>query len=752
MVDTRPRAYEKARKRAAELKAQRDALQENNPVQAGKPPGSGFESERQRAKTALRDELDTFDGTGVHKIAANADRQQEDRILNVAAYCRVSTDDIEQTISIEMQKKNYREMIRSNPKWKFCGLYVDDGFSGTETAHRPGFQRMMKDALAGKIDMIITKSVSRFARNLIDCISWVRRLKEQDPPIPVLFEQENLNTLDSTSNIILFVLAMVAEEESHMKSEAMLLSLAWRFSRGRFMTPKLLGYDKIDVIENGIHRKKLVINEEQAQTVRLMYYMLLNGSSTQEIAETLTELERETGGRRKDGTPNTKWTATGIATVMRNERYCGDVLARKTWTPDFHDHKSVKNRNKKNKYYQPAHHDAIITRAQWNAAQRILNSHRYRHTGAYIPMRVIDIGALRGFISVNRSWAGHEEDEYYRVSRIAMGMEKGELRADLENEHLPDAGRRLVGMTDDNGIQRISRELSDMEKRVKAQLEGKTMEEYEQENAPPVKKGFQVVGAGMFSQAFEPVVRISSRFISFNAKCISKLNTMFEDDEGPMLRRCQYVELLFNPVERMLADSPCSPEHPNALRWANDSGNSVQLGAKAFCTQLFNMLNWDESYTFRVPAMLRSRGDEKVLFFDLDNYIGHESIVKAEAPAVVQPEIIEVEEEEDMQGFFYAADEDDGIEITEDAEEIERRVRERIEREKRTYGTPAFEHNSSTRLPMIDDDGEWDIMAEAVVLDSDHTVDAYTIEKLQDDMMEALFAPATEPDEDGDDE
>ena len=117
----------------------------------------------------------------------------------------------------------------------------DDGFSGTETLHRPGFQRMMKDALAGKVDMIITKSVSRFARNLIDCISWVRRLKEQDPPIPVLFEQENLNTLDSTSNIILFVLAMVAEEESHMKSEAMLLSLEWRFSRGRFMTPKLLG-------------------------------------------------------------------------------------------------------------------------------------------------------------------------------------------------------------------------------------------------------------------------------------------------------------------------------------------------------------------------------------------------------------------------------------------------------------------------------------------------------------------------------
>ena len=754
MVDTRPKALEKARKRVAELKAQRDALQESTPVQADRPPGGSFESERQKAKSALRSEIDAYDGTGVHKISADADKQQEERILNVAAYCRVSTDDIEQTISIEMQKKNYREKIRTNPKWRYCGLYVDDGFSGTNTFNRPGFQRMMKDALAGKIDMIITKSVSRFARNLVDCISWVRKLKEHDPPIPVLFEQENLNTLDSTSNIILFVLAMVAEEESHMKSEAMLLSLEWRFSRGRFMTPKLLGYDKVDVIENGVHKKKLVINEDQAQTVRLMYYMLLNGSTTEEIAETLTDLERETGGRRRsDGRPNNRWTANSVTTFMRNERYCGDVLARKTWTPDFHDHKSVKNRNKKNKYYQPAHHEAIITRAQWNAAQRILNSHRYRHTGTYVPMRVIDHGVLRGYISVNRAWAGYEADEYYRVSRIAMGLDEGELRADLENEHLPDAGRRIAGMTDDNGILRISRELSDMEKRMKAQLEGKTPEEYEQENAPTVKKGFQVVGASMFSQAFEPVVRLKQSSISFNATCISKLNTMTADENGPILQRCQYVELLFNPVERMLAVRPCSKDHPNAIRWAKDNGTSNPLGAKAFCSILFDMLNWDESYAFRVPAMLRTRGNEKILFFDLDNYIGHATAAAPDAPDEAPPEIIEPEhEEENLQGFFYAADEDEAAEIIEDQEDLERRVQERIEQEKRSYGTPAFEHSSSSRIPMIDDDDEWDVMAEAVVLDIDHTVSPEEIELLQDTMLEALYAPAEDPDEDGEEE
>ena len=231
MVDTRPVALEKARRRAAELKAQRDALQESTHVQTDRPLGSGFESERQRAKSALRSEIESYDGAGVHKIEADAEKQREERILNVAAYCRVSTDDIEQTISIEMQKKNYREKIRANPKWKYCGLYVDDGFSGTSALNRPGFQRMMRDALAGKIDMIITKSVSRFARNLIDCISWVRKLKEHDPPIPVLFEQENLNTLDTTSNIMLYAAVLTLRARLFAFWVMLLSALVMRLAR-----------------------------------------------------------------------------------------------------------------------------------------------------------------------------------------------------------------------------------------------------------------------------------------------------------------------------------------------------------------------------------------------------------------------------------------------------------------------------------------------------------------------------------------
>lgn len=735
MRDIRPRAEEKARHRTETLNAQQ--------AEGGvRPPGAGFETERARAKQALREEVNAQTGQSVRKIAASGSDQNDERILRVAAYCRVSTDDIDQVISIELQKNNYRDMIRANPRWKYVGTYVDDGFSGTNTEHRPAFNLMMKDAMAGKIDMIITKSVSRFARNLLDCIGWVRKLKEHDPPIPVFFEQENLNTLDTTSNIILFVLAMVAEEESHMKSEAMLLSLEWRFSRGRFITPALLGYDRVEVPDgHGGHKKVLVINENEAQTVRLMYYMLLNGSSTTEIAATLTELARETGLKKINGKPNTQWTASTVTNVLRNERYCGDVLARKTWTPDFHDHKSKKNRGKKNKYYQPGHHDAIVTRAQWNAAQRILNSHRYGHDGSYLPMRVIDHGALIGYISINRSWAGYEPDEYFRVCSIAMGIQEGDLEVDLENEHLPDGGHRIAGLTDENGVQRIARELSLVEKAVRDQLEGRTETE-ETEQRKTLRNGFQVVSAEMFSHAFEPVARFSKSSISFNSTCVSRLNRL-RDRQGQLsMRRTEYVELLLNPVERMMVVRPCTADYPNAIRWADDNGRGRCAGASAFCRILFSILGWDENYSYRVPCTVRSKGDEAVLFFDLDNYIGTVNSRKGEKAdeAIAAAEEAIRAESEDTKGIFFGADDDEEPQEIEDTEEMERRLQELAEIERRTFGTLVFEHSGDIRLPAIDDDGEWDVMAEPRILGEDHRVDDAVVESLHDELLEALIA------------
>ena len=732
MKDIRPLAEERARRRAEEAQA--------NPAE--RPPGSGFMTERARAKEALRAEVSTYTGENVRKIAAAQESARDDRILRVAAYCRVSTDDIDQLLSIELQKNNYRDMIRANPKWRYVGTYVDDGFSGTNTDHRPAFKLMMKDAMAGKIDMIITKSVSRFARNLLDCIGWVRELKDKhDPPIPVFFEQEHLNTLDATSNIILFVLAMVAEEESHMKSEAMLLSLEWRFSRGRFLTPALLGYDRVEVPDgHGGHKKVLVINEDEANTVRLMYYMLLNGSSTTEIADTLTDLGRETGLKKLCGRSSTKWTENSVRGVLRNERYCGDVLARKTWTPNFHDHKKKINKGKKNKYYQSEHHPAIVSRAQWNAAQRILNSHRYRHQGGYLPMMVIDHGALTGYISINRSWAGYEADEYYRVSSIAMGLIEGELEADLDNEHLPDGGHRLTGMTDDNGVQRIARTLTLAEQKIKAQLEGNVTEEKPSENTPRIKEGFQVVNGSMFSHPFEPTVTFSPRHMTFNTTCVSRLDSTEEKDGKCLITRQPCVEILFNPVERMLAVRPCASDHPNATRWATPKGRGAYIAARAFCSILYEILGWDTDYAFRVPATLRKKDNERILFFDLDNYIGRElpgskNPWEDEADAEVERRV----ETDDTKGIFFGA-EDEEPQPVEDTVEMERKLQEMAEYEKRNFGTPAFEHNSEFRLTAIDDEGEWEVMADAHPLDGDHRVDESAIEALQDEMLEAMIA------------
>ena len=408
------------------------------------PVGAGFESERQREKNALVRQLDAQDGRNVRKIAAATVGQEEDRVLRVAAYCRVSTDDIDQKLSIHLQIQQYMKRIKENPNWKYAGCYVDDGFSGTNTAHRQGFQKLMKDAMDGKIDMIITKAVSRFARNLMDCIGWVEALQNHDPPIRVFFEQENLDTMSQTSGIILFVLAMVAQEESHMKSEAILLSLEWRFSRGRFLTPRLFGYDKVEVPDGfGGKKKILSINEPEARVVRWMYGTLVNGGTPEEIADVLTEMAIPTGGRRRDGTLNTHWTSSSVVSIMRNEKHCGDVLARKTYTPNYKDHKAKKNNGKKNKYFQPDHHDAIVSRAIWNAAQRILNSRKYGHEGTYLPMRIIDHGPLTGYISMNRAWAGFDFEDYYRAAQIVMGILDEDLTVDLGSEYLPEAGRRI---------------------------------------------------------------------------------------------------------------------------------------------------------------------------------------------------------------------------------------------------------------------------------------------------------------------
>ena len=691
-----------------------------------------YASERERAKAVLRSQVQSQKGQNVHKIAAVEDPHDPERILRVAAYCRVSTDDLNQVMSIELQKDEYKKKICSNPKWKYYGTFVDDGYSGTNTEHRKAFQLMIEHAMAGKFDMVITKSVSRFARNLMDCVKYVNLLRRHDPPIAVYFEAEGLNSLSLSTDLVLVVLAIVAEEESHMKSEAMLLSLEWRFSRGMFMTPSLLGYDKVKLDDDGRNKRSILcVNKEQARTVRLMYYMLLNGFTPVDIAATLNELHCWTGGRKRgEKTPNYEWTASSVVSILRNERYCGDVLARKTWTPNFKDHKSKKNNGKKNKYFQPDHHEAIVTRAQWNAAQRILNSSGRVKT--YQPMRIIDHGVLRGYISMNRFWGGFMPEDYYRMASIAMGLTEGDLDADLDNEYLPDGGLPLVGFASESGIMRIARELTKEEKRYQAEKNGEVYKE--EEEIPTVQPIFQVVDGSMFSHAFEPVVRFRKNSISFNSTCIGKFSQVHKKDDEVVIDRVKHVELLFNPIERMIAVRPCAADHPNALPWCLDDGSSRTLGATALCNILFSIMNWDTDYSFRVPATLKCCGDDRVLFFDLDNFIG--SPRKAVQEEILEEAKAEMPVSDENSSIFFSAD--DELQPLEDIEAMESKLYALAELEKHTFGKPAFDHESDVRLPEGED---WDIMAEARVLDVDHTVDEAIVNALLDDLLE-FGAPA----------
>lgn len=214
---------------------------------------------------------------------------QETRKIRVAAYCRVSTDTEEQATSYQAQIAHYEEVIHRNPEWVFAGIYADDGISATSTKHREQFHQMIQDCMDGKIDMLITKSISRFARNTVDCLNYIRQLKAQN--IPIYFEKESINTMDAKGEVLITIMASLAQQESESLSQNVKLGMQYRFQQGKVMVNAscFLGYDKD---ENG----DLVINPEQAETVKRIYREYLEGASCQQIAR----------GLERDGILNSK--------------------------------------------------------------------------------------------------------------------------------------------------------------------------------------------------------------------------------------------------------------------------------------------------------------------------------------------------------------------------------------------------------------------------------------------------------------
>lgn len=307
--------------------------------------------------------------TIIHIPAQNQARAAEGQAvkrLRTVAYCRVSTEQEEQLNSYDAQVQYYTNHIQSNPRYIFCGIYADRGITGTNTRRRDDFNRMIADCEAGKIDLIITKSVSRFARNTGDALTYTRMLK--DLGVAVFFEKEGINTMDASAELLFTILSSLAQEESRNISENCKWGIRKKFKDGKLHlnANRFLGYDKDD-------KGKLVINEEQAAVVRRIFYEFIwDGLNPDAIARRL----QEEGVPGCMGEP--RWAVSTIQAMLTNEKYMGDALLQKTYTADYLNKKTVKNHGEVEQVRVKGDHEPIIDPELWQAVQLELKRRKER--------------------------------------------------------------------------------------------------------------------------------------------------------------------------------------------------------------------------------------------------------------------------------------------------------------------------------------------------------------------------------------
>lgn len=291
--------------------------------------------------------------------AQTAENRDKYRQLRVAAYCRVSTEQEEQQNSYQVQIAYYTDLINRKKEWSLVGIFADEGISGTQTKKRTEFNRMIRMCKNKKIDLVITKSISRFARNTVDCLEYVRQLK--DLGIGVIFEKESINTLTMTSEfmIALYGSFAQAESESISKNVSWGKEKAYREGKVQFQYKHLLGYKK------GADGKPEIVPEE-AKIVRMIYKLFLDGYSMRNIKKVLENKEILTATGKKI------WNESLISSILKNEKYVGDALLQKTYTLDCITHKVVKNKGERPMFLVTDHHDPIVDRDIYNRVQQEL--------------------------------------------------------------------------------------------------------------------------------------------------------------------------------------------------------------------------------------------------------------------------------------------------------------------------------------------------------------------------------------------
>lgn len=304
----------------------------------------------EKTRTAPNSRSRSSNGAGGHAVRVER--------IRVAAYCRVSTDGDEQLGSFESQKLYYEQKIADNPEWVNAGIFADEAITGTKTDKRNGFQEMIARCQNGKIDMILTKSISRFARNTVDTLNYVRMLKDKN--IAIFFEKENINTLDMNGELLLTIMSSLAQQEVESLSQNVKIGLQMKMKRG-----EMVGFNGCFGYDYDPETKTISVNEDEAQTVRMIYDMYLQGYGTTTIAKRLIEL----GIKNKKG--EVSWHTHGVMGIIKNEKYKGDILLGKTFTTDPISKRRLANFGEENQYYIRDHHEPIVSREIWDEAEKI---------------------------------------------------------------------------------------------------------------------------------------------------------------------------------------------------------------------------------------------------------------------------------------------------------------------------------------------------------------------------------------------
>lgn len=303
------------------------------------------------------------------KITVISKKEKLAKVLKVAANARVSTDQEEQLTSYEAQVDYYTKYIKSKPEWEFVQVYTDEGISATNTKKRDGFKQMIEDALAGKIDLIVTKSVSRFVRNTVNSLVHIRKLKEAG--VECYFEKENIYTFDGKGELLITIMSSLAQEESRSISENVTWGQRKSFSDGKvhLAYARFLGYEK------GGNGKPKVIPDE-AKVVKLIYRLFLDGMTACSIAQELQAAGIPTASKKG------KWSVSTVLSILKKEKYKGDALLQKSFTVDFLEHKKKKNEGEVQQYYIENSHEAIVEPEEWEQVQIELER-RIKLKGAY---------------------------------------------------------------------------------------------------------------------------------------------------------------------------------------------------------------------------------------------------------------------------------------------------------------------------------------------------------------------------------